>query len=109
MLFGSLAAGHASAASDVDVAVQAVRPLDAAQKIALVGDIAAATGRAVDLIDLRRAGEPLLGQIVAHGRRVLGSDEAFARLVSRHLLDAADFLPLANRLLAERRQAWTGR
>jgi len=32
-----------------------------------------------------------------------------ATLLSRHLFDAADFLPYRNRILAERRQAWIGR
>lgn len=32
-----------------------------------------------------------------------------AALLSRHLFDAADFLPYRNRILAERRQAWIGR
>lgn len=54
-------------------------------------------------------GEPLLGQILAHGRRLLGSDEAHGRLLSRHLIDAADFLPLAQRIVDERRRAWIGK
>jgi uncharacterized protein len=108
IVFGSVAAGTAAAHSDVDLAVLAAAPLSADQKMALVADVAFATGRAVDLIDLRTAGEPLMGQILEHGQRLLGSPEAHARLVSRHLVDAEDFLPYARRILAERRRAWTG-
>jgi len=54
-------------------------------------------------------GEPLLGQILTHGHRVLGSADAHGRLLSRHLLDAADFLPYAQRIVDERRRAWIGR
>ena len=61
--------------------------------MALIGDLADATGRPVDLVDLRTVGEPLLGQILSHGLRLLGSTEAHGCLLSRHLIDAADFLP----------------
>lgn len=108
IVFGSVATGKATAHSDVDLAVLAAAPLDVDQKMALVADVAFATGRAVDLIDLRTAGEPLMGQILEHGQRLLGSPEAHAQLVSRHLVDAEDFLPYARRMLAERRRAWTG-
>lgn len=98
LVFGSVAKGCESADSDVDVAVLADAPLDAEQRMALVGDLAEATGRAVDLIDVRTAGEPLIGEILAHGRRLLGTDEAYGDILSRHLLDAADFLPYADRI-----------
>lgn len=108
LLFGSVARGTERPDSDVDIAVQAAGPLTAAQKMVLIGDLAQATGRAVDLIDLRTAGEPLLGQILSHAKRLRGSDEAYAALLSKHLLDAADFLPYAQRIIDERRQVWIG-
>ncbi len=108
-VFGSFARGIERADSDVDVAVQAQCPLTAEAKLALVGDLALATGRAVDLIDLRTVGEPLLGQILAHGVRLLGDAQAHGRLLSRHLVDAADFLPYAQRIVDERRRAWIGK
>jgi hypothetical protein len=37
---------------------------------------------------------------------VLGSDAAYGKLISRHLIDQADFMPLIDRMLAERRMAW---
>lgn len=106
ILFGSMASGRQRPDSDLDLAVQAARPLTAEHKLALVGQLALASGRAVDLVDLRTVGEPLLGQILSRGRRLLGSDEAHAALLRRHLLDAADFLPYAQRMVTERRQAW---
>ena len=108
-VFGSVAQGMARADSDLDLAVQAAQPLAASQKLALIGDLAEATGRPVDLIDLRTVGEPLLGQILAHGHRLLGSVDAHGRLLSRQLLDASDFLPYAQRIVDERRRAWIGR
>jgi predicted nucleotidyltransferase len=106
VLFGSVARGQAHAHSDLDLAVQAPHPLTAPAKQALIEALAAATGRPVDLVDLKVVGEPLLGQILKHGRRLLGSDTAYARLTYQHLLDQADFMPYRNRILAERRAAW---
>jgi predicted nucleotidyltransferase len=109
ILFGSVAAGRATPESDVDLAIAADRPLGAEDKLDLIAELAEATGRPVDLIDLHSVGEPLLGQILKHGKRLLGSDERYARLLTRYLIDEADFMPYYRRVLAERRQAWTGR
>jgi len=109
ILFGSRATGRATPHSDLDLAVQVAAPLTAEEKIALIDQIAETTGMPVDLIDLKRVGEPLLGQILKHGIRLVGSDTDYAALISRHLFDAADFLPYRNRILAERRQAWIGK
>ena len=109
LLFGSVARGQAHAQSDIDLAVAARRALTAAQKIALIEALAECTGRPIDLIDLRTVGEPLLGQILRHGRRLLGSDTAYGQLISRHLFEQADFMPYRARVLAERRAAWIGK
>ena len=77
------------------------------QRIDLV--IAANPQRPIDLIDLNAVGQPLLGQIVRHGRRLLGSAAEHGRLISRHLVEAADFIPLRNQILKERRAAWIGK
>lgn len=108
ILFGSHATGRATANSDLDLAVRTTAPLEAAEKIALIEKLAAATGLPIDLIDLSHAGEPLLGQILKHGIRLVGSDEDYATLLTRHLFDEADFLPYRRRILAERRQSWIG-
>jgi predicted nucleotidyltransferase len=107
VVFGSVASGKANLGSDLDIAIEAERPLSAAQKMRLIEDLAAAIGRPVDLIDLKTAGEPLLGQILQHGQRILGSNTDYAALIRRHLFDAEDFLPYAQRMLHERKRAWT--
>ena len=106
IVFGSMATGRQRPDSDLDLAVMAARPLTVAQRMALVGELALVTGRAIDLVDLRTVGEPLLGEILVHGRRVLGSDQAFAELLRKHVLDVADFLPYAQRMIDQRRRAW---
>ena len=109
VLFGSVARGRQRADSDLDIAVAAKQALTADEKIALIGALAEYTGRPVDLIDLKVVSEPLLGQIVRHGRRVLGSDTLYGELISRHLFEQADFMPYRTRILAERRMAWIGK
>ncbi len=109
VLFGSVASGRQRADSDLDIAVSAKQALAAHEKMALIGAFAEYIGRPVDLIDLNGVSEPLLGQILRHGRRVLGSDTLYGELISRHLFEQADFMPYRTRLLAERRMAWIGK
>ena len=108
ILFGSLALGRATPESDLDLAVLMAAPLSAETRMALIGDLAQATGRPVDLIDLRTTGESVLGQILKHGVRLFGSDSDYAELIKRHLFEEADFMPYRRRILTERRQAWIG-
>lgn len=109
ILFGSLAGARATPQSDLDLAVLMEDLLSAETKMALIGELSQTIGRPVDLIDLRVAGEPLLGQILKHGVRLFGSDTDYAELLKRHLFDEADFMPYRRRILAERRRAWIGK
>ena len=108
IVFGSVATGHQRADSDLDMAVAADHTLSADERMNIIAALAERTGRPIDLVDLKVVGEPLLGQIVRHGRRLFGSDTAYGQLISRHLIEHADFMPYRNRILAERRAAWIG-
>ncbi len=109
LVFGSVAHGRPRPDSDLDIAVAGQQSLTANEKMDIIAALAERIGRPVDLIDLHRVAEPLLGQIVRHGRRLLGSDAAYGRLISKHLFEQADFMPYRNRVLAERRAAWIGK
>jgi len=109
ILFGSLAVGRERVDSDLDLAVDAGRRITAGEKLALTTELAKRTGRPVDLVDLYVVGEPLLGQILRHGKRLLGGGTCYADLIRRHLFDQADYLPYRTRILAERRRAWIGK
>ena len=106
ILFGSLATGQGRYDSDVDLAIDAGQPLEIQAKMTLMAELAERTGRPVDLIDLQTIGEPLLGQILKHGKRILGEDGLYAELIKRHVFDEADFMPYYRRILRERRSAW---
>jgi len=108
IVFGSVAAGTAGYESDLDLALDLGRELTAVERMELISGLAELTGRPVDLVDLSTVGVPLLGRILAGGKRLLGSDARYAQLVTRNLFDSADFLPLRNRILKERRERWIG-
>jgi uncharacterized protein len=105
ILFGSAASDRLRPESDIDLAVQCDEPLTARRKIELIEEIALISGRPVDLIDLKTIGQPLLGYIL-QGKRLKGNSDALAKLAYRNLIEQADFLPLIERTLTQRRQAW---
>lgn len=109
ILFGSLAMDKGNRDSDLDLAVDASRPITIDEKMAIISELAERTGRPVDLVDLQGVGEPLLGQILKSGKRILGSDSLYGNLLSKHLFEQADFLPYRKRILDERRIAWIGK
>jgi len=63
LLFGSRARGRARPGSDADVAVEG-RDLN---PLALAADLSEATGVEVDVVDLGRAGYPLLNAVLRDG------------------------------------------
>lgn len=107
IVFGSLGAGREKPHSDLDIAVLAERPLSAERRMQLIEGLARATGRPVDLVDLKTAGVPITRTAVLGGRVVFRRDTAaYPSQVSRMLFDSADFLPYRERMLKQRRDAW---
>ena len=105
IMFGSQATGEATKDSDIDLALLADTPVSGNLKLELVEQIGARFGCPVDIVDLYFAAEPILGQVFK-GKRLLGDDTTYARLLTKHLINTADFVPLQRRILAERRNAW---
>jgi len=109
ILFGSVALGRETVESDLDIAVSTNAMLTAVEKHAIISELTQLTGRSIDLIDLKLASEPLLGQILRYGKRLLGSDTLYGNFIYSHLVAQADFMPYRSRLLQERRMAWIGK
>ena len=105
ILFGSQATGGVTKKSDIDLALLSDAPISSSLKLELVEKIGARFGRPVDIVDLYFAAEPVLGQVFK-GKRLLGDDATYASLLTKHLINTADFVPLQQRILAERRNAW---
>jgi len=108
-VFGSMASGGATPDSDLDIAVAADGPLSSETKAQLIDQIARIVNRPIDLVDLQTAGEPVRTQVLTKGRLVVCTDRRlYAELIKRMVFDHADFVPYRTRILAERRNAWTG-
>lgn len=105
ILFGSQAKGQATGKSDIDLALLCDAPISSSLKLELIELIGAEFGCPVDIVDLFTAAEPILGQVFK-GKRLLGDDATYARLLTKHLINTADFVPLQQRILTERRNAW---
>ena len=105
ILFGSVADGSENPDSDIDLALLGNTPLPPTLRIDLTERIATKLGRPVDIIDVYDAPEPIHGEALK-GRRIVGDNTTFAQLLTRHLFNAADFLPLRQRILKERRTRW---
>ena len=106
-VFGSFGGdnGQPGPESDVDGAVAANGPLDSAARLRLTDDLAMATGRPVDLIDLHTAGPVILTQALTRGTCLVKRDPALlARLIVRMWYLNEDFLPLVRRIQDARRR-----
>lgn len=103
-IFGSVAKGCAHANSDIDIAVLA-RGLDSDEKIRLWQEISAVAQRPVDWVDLSTAGVVVIHQAL-QGLRIIGSVEMHAQLLTRMLIDQADFGVIVEKILKDRREAW---
>lgn len=110
ILFGSLAKGHATPDSDVDLGVAADRPLDIELKTVLIAELAQLLGRPVDLVDLQTASGVILQQVLVKGTLIYCTDRIlYATLIRNMLFNQSDMMPYHDRILAERRKAWIGR
>ncbi|PSQ96768.1 MAG: DNA polymerase III subunit beta [Bacteroidetes bacterium SW_9_63_38] len=106
-LFGSVAEEEAKESSDLDVAVLGAEPLTAAAKMELIDELAQATGRPVDLIDLQTTHGPIVGRILGDGTRLFCDDTTlYAKVMKRWWFDQADWMPYRRRILKTRRERW---
>ena len=104
-VFGSFAQGRQTPTSDIDVAVAAQAPIDLDRRLALNDEVASATGRPVDLVDLHRAGPLLLTQALTKGKRVVKRDSrVLARLLVKMWYLNADLMPLVRMIQDTRRK-----
>jgi uncharacterized protein len=105
IVFGSEAAGKASANSDLDIAVAASHPLSEDIYLELLEAFSSATHREIDLVDLTNATGEILKQALSKGVLIQNSDKSlYARIISRMLFNQADMMPYHDRILRERRE-----
>ena len=108
VVFGSGASGKFRPDSDIDVAVYPVTPMNQNKRQQIADNIAAATGRSVDLIDLSTANGALLRQILRTGLLLFSKNPGILGILSERMLDwQEDFEPQLNKLLDTRIQHFT--
>ena len=106
LLFGSLADQTADSGSDLDLAVKMSGTLTPEQKMALIRHLSGVFGRPIDLVDIRRIGQPLLGEIADKGVLVKGTRSDLGDIYFRSIMMQEDFGPFQQRILAGRRKRW---
>ncbi len=71
--FGSFARGDESSQSDLDLAVLLPPEQTIVDLLGVIAGVAARTGRDVDLVDLRRAGDVLRHEVLEQGKALYSS------------------------------------
>ena len=108
LLLGSYGSERARPDSDVDVAVSVGRPLTTTERHTLTQQLAAATHRSVDLIDLEIAHGLILKQALRHGKPLIPSHPVtFERLLKRMIYEQEDIQPQTHKAKVERVEAFT--
>jgi predicted nucleotidyltransferase len=103
IVFGSVASGRAGRGSDIDVAVQARRPLDHQALQNLSDQIALESGRPVDVVDLAITDGCLLRQILRHGKVIFNKRPDILGMLTERLLSwQEDFEPALDAMLVAR-------
>lgn len=106
LVFGSFATGRARVDSDLDIAVQFPQRMPAEQYIAMMNALIDATGRVVDLIDLRTVGGELFGQIMKRHIKLIGAEPMMVALRARHMGHETDWMPYYRKQRDERLARW---
>lgn len=103
IVFGSTATGKSRPDSDIAVAVYPKAPLNTWKRQQVADDIAMATGRPVDLIDMTTAEGALLRQILHTGVVLFSKEPGLFGTLLEQLLDwQEDFEPQLDQLFETR-------
>jgi len=104
MLYGSFAQGTAHEKSDVDLAIMLNHPLSYDERIDYAQSLGSLLNRQIDLVDLSTAHGLILKEIISMncflGKK---NEELFANLLKKLWFEEADFGPIRDKILEERR------
>ena len=108
ILFGSFAKGTENSQSDLDLAVQLAsgKTMLAKEKLNYLEQLGMLLETNIDLIDLKKVGQPLLSQIIKYGKLLKGSQTRYVELAIKNINTTQDFMPYIERMLTERRNRW---
>ncbi|SJM88957.1 putative DNA polymerase, beta domain protein region [Crenothrix polyspora] len=108
ILFGSYAKGTENNHSDIDLAIQlsSGKTIQAEQKLNYLTQLVKLLETDIDLIDLRKVGQPLLAQIIKYGEQLKGQQAHYIELAIKNINTTQDFMPYIERMMTERRKRW---
>lgn len=108
ILFGSYAKGTENNRSDIDLAIQlsSGETIQAEQKLDYLTQLVKLLETDIDLIDLKKVGQPLLSQIIKYGKRLKGQQAHYIELTIKNINTTQDFMPYIERMMTERRKRW---
>jgi len=108
ILFGSYAKGTETIHSDIDLAIQlsSGKAMQAEEKLNYLTQLGRLLEIDIDLIDLIKAGQPLLSQIIKYGKCLKGQPLHYIEVVIKNINTTQDFLPYIERMMLERRKQW---
>ena len=108
ILFGSYSRGTETVHSDIDLAIQlsSGKTIQADEKLNYLTQLGKLLETDIDLIDLKKAGQPLLSQIIKYGKRLKGQQTQYIELSIKNINTTQDFMPYIERMMSERRKRW---
>jgi len=108
ILFGSYSKGTETVHSDIDLAIQlsSGKTIQADEKLNYLTQLGELLETDIDLIDLKKAGQPLLSQIIKYGKRLKGQQTQYIELAIKNINTTPDFMPYIERMMSERRKRW---
>jgi predicted nucleotidyltransferase len=108
IIYGSCAAGTATAQSDIDLAVASAVCFSSDERLALAETIAVEFNCEVDLVDLESAHGALLQEILTRGALAINrSPSLYEKFIKRMLAEKEDDSRVASKAIAERIQKWS--
>jgi len=103
IVYGSAVTESFRKDSDIDIAVLFDKPLDPELKLELLGKLAVALKREIDLVDLFKLNGVLLKQILTKGQIIFKTnDNAVYKLLKRMIYNQSDFMPYYNKAVRRR-------
>ncbi|MDP1615554.1 MAG: nucleotidyltransferase domain-containing protein [Methylococcales bacterium] len=108
ILFGSYAKGTENIHSDIDLAIQLAsgKTIQTEEKLDYLAQLGKLLENDIDLIDLRKAGQPLLSQVIKYGKCLKGQESQYIELVIKNINTTQDFMPYIERMMTTRRKRW---
>lgn len=101
-IFGSFATGRQNQSSDIDLAFDFGRELEAEAYFTYLTKISLMTNRQVDLVDLRKTEVPFLSEVLKSIVWIKKNDLAVSQLYRKNIFNRQDFLPLKEKIQINR-------